>query len=171
MTILYNAQPCDFFVTGYPRPKGSLRANPIPKRGGGWLTDATGRPVVGVRHDSEGLIEWQDRVAREARVAWTYGRSIGAIGMQLCFVLPRPLNEWSTKAKGLVKPSAIFYPTKKPDVDKLTRAILDAFTGTVYVDDAQVTDVHAWKRYQDNREEAPGVAVSIWAICAQTVVP
>lgn len=37
--------------------------------------------------------------------------------------------------------------TVRPDVDKLIRACLDAMTGIVYQDDAQVVDVTARKHY------------------------
>lgn len=38
-------------------------------------------------------------------------------------------------------------PTVPPDADKCLRAILDAMSGIVYQDDAQVVSVHAYKRY------------------------
>jgi crossover junction endodeoxyribonuclease RusA len=39
------------------------------------------------------------------------------------------------------------WPTVKPDIDKLTRAILDSMTGIVYVDDSQVVKLRAEKQY------------------------
>lgn len=36
-------------------------------------------------------------------------------------------------------------PNKRPDIDKLTRAVLDALTGTLYLDDSQVWQLMAEK--------------------------
>ena len=41
-------------------------------------------------------------------------------------------------------------PCVAPDLDKLIRAVLDALTAIAYVDDGQVTEVHARKVYGDN---------------------
>ena len=49
----------------------------------------------------------------------------------------------------LVKDSAPAHPTVKPDVDKLSRSVLDALTGIVWVDDAQVVDKTVRKRYAE----------------------
>ena len=48
-------------------------------------------------------------------------------------------------------PSALkrLYPTVKPDIDKLIRAVLDALTGIAYEDDAQVLSLTALKTYGD----------------------
>ena len=37
--------------------------------------------------------------------------------------------------------------TTMPDIDKLARCALDALTGIVFRDDAQIVDLHATKRY------------------------
>ena len=37
--------------------------------------------------------------------------------------------------------------TTAPDLDKLTRAVLDALTGVLYLDDKQVIELHARKQY------------------------
>jgi crossover junction endodeoxyribonuclease RusA len=39
------------------------------------------------------------------------------------------------------------HPCVKPDLDKLQRAVLDALTGVMYDDDAQVVEIDASKRY------------------------
>jgi crossover junction endodeoxyribonuclease RusA len=41
------------------------------------------------------------------------------------------------------------FPVVKPDLDKLLRATLDALTGVVFHDDAQVVEVTTWKMYGD----------------------
>ena len=39
------------------------------------------------------------------------------------------------------------WPTKKPDVDNIAKAFLDAMNGIVYKDDVQVIRLHAYKKY------------------------
>jgi crossover junction endodeoxyribonuclease RusA len=41
------------------------------------------------------------------------------------------------------------YAATRPDIDKLARAVLDAMTGIVFIDDAQVAGLIAEKRYAD----------------------
>jgi len=48
-------------------------------------------------------------------------------------------------------------PFKRPDIDKLARAVLDALTGVAYEDDEQVVKLVASKEYTDN----PGVTIKI----------
>jgi Holliday junction resolvase RusA-like endonuclease len=54
-------------------------------------------------------------------------------------------------------------PTVKPDLDKLTRAVMDAISLERYCqvikDDSLVTDLHAAKRYADHTK--PGVSIMI----------
>lgn len=51
-------------------------------------------------------------------------------------------------------------PWVKPDIDKLTRAVLDALTGAAYKDDGQVTALHVMKRYA-TAEHPAGVWVQV----------
>jgi Holliday junction resolvase RusA-like endonuclease len=48
-------------------------------------------------------------------------------------------------------------PTVPPDLDKLIRAVLDALTGIVYLDDAQVVEIQATKSYGE-----PGLDLQIF---------
>lgn len=48
-------------------------------------------------------------------------------------------------------------PTTKPDADNVAKAIADACNGVVWVDDAQVVELHVSKRYSS----APGVMVEV----------
>lgn len=59
------------------------------------------------------------------------------VRLQLEVYLKRPP---STSKKRL-------FPVVKPDADKLLRATLDAFTGVLYADDAQVVEASIVKRY------------------------
>lgn len=66
-------------------------------------------------------------------------------------MLPRPVRTPKSRT-----PPAI----KKPDGDKLLRAVLDALTGVAWVDDSQVTDARARKRLAE-LDAPPGVYIAI----------
>lgn len=63
-----------------------------------------------------------------------------AANVSIFFYLPRPKSVTERKR---------YWHTVKPDIDKLTRAILDAITlsGVIWVDDSQVVNLHAAKHY------------------------
>ena len=48
-------------------------------------------------------------------------------------------------------------PAKKPDIDNVVKAVLDALNGVAYRDDTQVVELHVRKSYS----EKPRVEVSI----------
>ena len=48
-------------------------------------------------------------------------------------------------------------PTKKPDIDNIVKAVMDALNGTVYEDDRQVVSLQAWKVYGEN----PGLEITV----------
>ena len=76
--------------------------------------------------------------------------------VQLAFILPRPRGHYGVRG---LRPSAPRYPGRKPDIDKLTRAVLDALVaGGGIRDDARVVRLHADKTYF-RRRRGPGVAV------------
>lgn len=76
-----------------------------------------------------------------------------AADVNIEFVLPRPM---STPKRST--PPAI----KKPDLDKLARAILDALTHTVIADDSQVVNLRASKRLAE-LDETPGANIRVIA--------
>lgn len=130
-----------FFAVGVPAPKGSLKA---------FRHNGTGRVVT--TNDNAKTKPWQTVVAWSARVALEGRFFRGAVAVTLEFVLPRPRSHFGTgRNTASLKGDAPTWPTTKPDVDKLTRACLDALTGIAWVDDAQVARVDAVKHYQ-----APG---------------
>jgi Holliday junction resolvase RusA-like endonuclease len=98
-----------------------------------------------VRDSSKRGYQWRRDVAQAAGLA-TRGRPLldGPLALAVTFVVPRPKSHYG--ARGL-RPSAPAYPTTRPDVTKLLRAVEDALTGIVWRDDAQVVEQHAWKRY------------------------
>lgn len=111
-----------------------------------------------IRHQrSERLETWRANVAHECREAMRSGKNPiyspieGPISVELSFIY-----------KG--KKADEGYPkTTAPDLDKLTRAVLDALTGVLYVDDRQVTHIDANKRWsEDPIEDRPGLVVNAW---------
>lgn len=60
----------------------------------------------------------------------------GPIEMQLVFIFPRSKSQhWKNKPMHRIE------HTKKPDLDNLEKAILDALNGVAWVDDSQVCRV------------------------------
>src|ERR1700677_4233705 len=125
-----------FTVPGKPAPQGSKR-----HVGRGMMVES-----------SKELGPWRERVALCAHNAMC-GRSLldGAVRVRLDLTLPRPKS-----APKRSTPPAV----KRPDVDKLARAILDAITGIIVRDDSQIVDLHATKRLAE-LGETPGVAITV----------
>lgn len=73
------------------------------------------------------------------------------VGVSATFVFRRPKSHSTTRG---LKPTAPMccYPAKRGDIDKLLRSTLDALTGTVYRDDAQVVTVNATVIWGDEDE-------------------
>lgn len=112
-----------FRVPGLAATKGSTRS-----------FVARGRVVT--KADCNRLKPWSRDVAWAARAAGTRLAPKGqAVRVSVTFVLPRPR---ATSAAAL-------YSVVRPDVDKLTRACLDALTGVAYADDGQVASQTAHK--------------------------
>ena len=63
-----------------------------------------------------------------------------AIEVELIFTLPRP--------KSL--PKKVTHHIKKPDIDNLCKAVLDAMNGIIYKDDSQVWKLTASKCYGED---------------------
>lgn len=131
-----------FFVAGNPVAQGSKR---IGRHGR--------HPVILDNNDKQ-LGPWRERVAIVAHNAMLdAGLPIytGAVSVCLSFVLPRP----KSAPKRSTPPAA-----KRPDIDKLIRAILDAITDVVVHDDALVVNLHAYKRLAEIGE-TPGVEIRV----------
>jgi len=129
------------FVPGEPQPKGSTRA---------FVNKRTGR--ANVTNDNADTKPWQATVASFVRD--NIGSAIpipeGQVWIGLEFVMPRRKAEPKR-----VTPAH----TRKPDVDKLARAILDSLTGLIYADDAQVVGfTRLFKRTAEIGEQ-PGVHI------------
>ena len=128
------------FVPGVPAPQGSAKAFVV-----------NGHAIV--THDNENTMPWRSQVASFIRQA------IGPVGIvyptgpvtvDILFLMPRRKAEPKR-----VTPAH----TRKPDCDKLLRACLDALTGLIYTDDAQVTQISVEKRTAHLGEQ-PGARIT-----------
>lgn len=126
-----------FFVDGNPAPQGSKSFKGM--RGG--------KPVLA--ESSKALAPWRIRIAWHAQAA-RQGMLRPPVHAQLRFVMARP----KSLPKSRPTPPAI----ARPDIDKLTRAVLDAITGPLISDDSHITSLHVTKRIAELDEE-PGVHI------------
>jgi Holliday junction resolvase RusA-like endonuclease len=139
-----------FTVRGIPAPQGSKRA---------FRNKYSGR--IQQVESSKRVAPWRSDVrdAALSAVGWAEPMS-GPVYVELVFRLPRPRNHYgSGRNAGVLKPSAPIWPAGKPDRDKLERAVMDALSGLVFVDDAQVVSGPIEKRYADG--DGPGVTVTV----------
>lgn len=118
--------PVTFVVYGVAQPKGSTRA---------FMRKGARFPIV--TSDNPQVKTWEAAVRSVVRDVANGVRFEGAVSVRVTFDLPRP--------KSL--PQRVRHHIRKPDLDKLARSSLDALTGTLLKDDAQVIDLHVTKRY------------------------
>jgi Holliday junction resolvase RusA-like endonuclease len=123
-----------FFIEGVPIPQGSKTVSQA--KGRAWLRDA----------NAARLKPWRHVVATHADLGVTFDCPVT---VTLSFVLPRPQKpRWAV-------------PAVKPDIDKLTRAVLDGLTdGGLLADDARVVDLIVRKRYP-NPGDLTGVGIDV----------
>lgn len=78
------------------------------------------------------------------------------------FSFARPKAHYgSRKGQPYLKPTAPEHCAVRADVDKLSRALLDAITGPVVLDDSQVVILIAQKRWSLDGQESTSVTVAI----------
>lgn len=68
-------------------------------------------------------------------------------------------KSFSKKKRELANEGKI-YPVVKPDIDNYVKAVLDGLNGVLFVDDKQIVDFRAMKRYSDS----PRVEVTAWSV-------
>lgn len=147
-------KPIVFFVGGVARPQGSKRAFVRPGTTQATLVEAAGVP----------LKEWRKLIRYAATLE---GRQIlGPVFVSLAFRFPRAKGHFGTgKNADVLKASAPSDHTKKPDLDKLTRAVLDAITHVVIQDDSAVVQLSATKHYSTQHNQ-PGCLIRVEAVTA-----
>ena len=131
-----------FFVPGTPVGKGRPRASRVGK---------------GVRmFTPEKTANYESLVATAAHAAME-GRApiLTACEATMEIRLQVPAS-WSKKKQAQAL-DGLMFPTKKPDVDNVVKAIFDALNGIVWGDDVQVVQLSLRKRYG----ATPGVTVAV----------
>jgi Holliday junction resolvase RusA-like endonuclease len=83
----------------------------------------------------------------------------GPLEVTVTFLMPRPKAH--STSKGMLRPNAPAWCSKKPDADKLARCALDALTGVVFVDDAQIAQLVVKKRYANGSAGAGFVVTTL----------
>lgn len=127
----------DLFIAGHPAPQGSKRYV-----GNGILVES-----------SKAVKPWR----QDIRSALTDGgapvmRFYGAVACSLEFIMPRP----KSAPKRSTPPA-----TKKPDIDKLIRAVFDAIASSgVIEDDSRIVRLSARKRLAEALE-VPGLRLQL----------
>jgi len=120
-------------IEGTPIPQGSKRAFRVGNR------------VVVTDQQGQALGLYREAIARACRPSHP-SPVHGPVAVNLAFMFVRPRGHYGKRG---LRPSAPAQKITKPDVDKLVRAVLDAMTGVVFVDDAQVVSVQAAKWYAE----------------------
>lgn len=125
----------EFSAVGMPQPAGSK---------------SIGRTKDGrafVRHANDAKQRpWRQEVARSAADAMA-GRPLldGPVRLRVTFFRPRPTTHFKSTGGLSAAGNRAEYPTARPDVTKLVRALEDALKGIAWRDDAQVVMLEAVK--------------------------
>lgn len=134
-----------FFVPGQPVGKGRPRA----ARRGSHIQVYT----------PEKTSSYESLVATAAHGAMRGAEPIrGACHVDMDIRLMVPMS-WSAKRRNQALEGLVF-PTKKPDLDNILKAVFDAINGIVWEDDVQAVYVQAVKRYS----AVPGVHVNVKSV-------
>jgi len=120
-----------FTVYGNPVAQGRPRATKLP----------TGKILV---YDPKNAKEWKQLVKLQAIDRKPFALYQGPIVVELSFQLLRP--------KSL--PKKVTEHIKRPDLENLSKAVLDALKGVVYRDDSQIIELRLRKFYAYEGETA-----------------
>ena len=112
--------------------------------------------MVSVVDDNPRSKGWKKVVAKVAAEECGTPLLTGPLRVTMTFYRQRPQGHYGVSGLSKAGREAP-YPITKPDAGKLARGTIDAMTGVIYVDDAQVIEEIAIKRYG----EPPRVEITI----------
>jgi Holliday junction resolvase RusA-like endonuclease len=140
-----------------------VRGTPVPQGSG--RSFVSGGQAVHVTRTAP-LLAWRGAIATEARAAMD-GRPLleGPVALEVEFrPAARPASHWlpanARRPLRVLRLDAPVHHAGAPDIDKLCRALMDALSSVVWVDDRQVARLVASKRWPDEGE-APGATISV----------
>lgn len=148
-----------FTVYTTPQPQGSIRSFLMPDRE---LIERTADLIARNRNTRSELMEMLTEIAKRTRAILTSDNNdLKKYRQKISKAAKEAMQSEEPTAKHapmeihiefiFVRPKSVstkrLYPTVRPDIDKLERALLDSLTGVVYTDDDQVVDVVKSKRY------------------------
>ena len=125
-------------IAGLPAPQGSKK---IMR---GRLIEVSG----------EKLKTWRKAIAAECQKYGTNNIILAPVEVTATFYLPRPKTVPQSKRS---------LPIVPPDIDKLTRALLDGIgqSGVIWGDDSQVIRLNVTKLYADNHPTGAKVVIEV----------
>lgn len=132
----------DFTAGGAPVPQGSIS-----------VFRGRAVPVNGTK-----LRKWRATVEEAAREAMPedWNNRLPVV-VSAGFMIERPMSHLT--AKGRLRKGAPFYLSRRPDLDKLARAVGDSLTSAgVVVDDSQII---SWVLSKEYTTGPPGVIVTV----------
>ena len=135
------------YVTGRPVPQGSMKAFA--------RIDRSGLARSAVTSDNPSLRSWRHAVGYAVKQLRP-PLSSDPVELGLVFYLPIPRRR-----------PAIAH-TRKPDLDKLIRAICDALSGIAYVDDRQIVTIRASKLYAADVQAGVQITLSYFETACTT---
>lgn len=138
----------EFHVLGIPIPQGSQV----------YSTTKNGR-AYGRYVNHQHLMAWRESVAQ---AAWrnTSGEQFqGPVEVKILAYFDRPKAHYTSK--DLLKPTAARYVTKKPDLDKVARAINDALEASVLMEgDETIVHLSISKHWADDHPQGVHIIVT-----------
>lgn len=138
----------EFFVPGLPVAQPRQRSRVRKKKGGASF-------VQNYTPADSPVNAFKAAVKLVAASAWDGAPIDGPVLMDIDFVFPRPRTMvWKTKDMPRLRHS------KKPDRDNLEKSVMDALSGLLWIDDAQVCD-GSIRKFIASADEKPGVKIRI----------
>jgi Holliday junction resolvase RusA-like endonuclease len=126
-------------VHGEAKPQGSKK---------GFYNKKLGR--VQMVESSAKLPAWRSQVTNTARQQYAGPLLDQPLKMTLIIDRVRPKSHFNTKGMLNANGRAYPYPTAKPDLSKLLRAIEDSLTKVIYRDDSLIVEHSLVKRWGDS---------------------
>lgn len=161
-----SVQPIEIIVHGKPEPAGSKSSYVPLDRKTKQPYRKNGRIIVNTTDANPKSQGWKATVKASAGIQYLGPVLRGPLAVEFIFYRRRNKGDFGTgRNEGIVKDSAPAYPTKKPDALKLARAVEDALTGVLWLDDAQIVDERIGKRFGDERVE-----IRVYPLAEQTVL-